>query len=84
MDAAAYLVEWACRIEEIEPGQLVLHADNGGPMKGSTMLAMFLPLFEMWLAPLLWGSHFRANVECAREQESQFVGRAHLRIFICL
>jgi putative transposase len=39
MDAAADLVEWACKLEEIEPGQLVLHADNGGPMKGSTMLA---------------------------------------------
>ena len=29
----------ACRRESVDPGQLVLHADNGGPMKGATLLA---------------------------------------------
>ena len=29
----------ACRTEGTEPGQLILHSDNGGPMKGATMLA---------------------------------------------
>jgi transposase InsO family protein len=35
---ARLLAETACR-EGVSPDQLVLHADNGGPMKGSTMLA---------------------------------------------
>jgi putative transposase len=39
MDAAAELVERACGVEQVDRGRLVLHADNGGPMKGSTMLA---------------------------------------------
>lgn len=29
----------ACDREGVEPGQLVIHADNGGPMKGATLLA---------------------------------------------
>lgn len=36
---AAELVEWACEREGVQRDGLVLHADNGGPMKGSTMLA---------------------------------------------
>ena len=39
MDLAASMVEWACEREGVDPTRLVLHADNGGPMKGSTMLA---------------------------------------------
>jgi transposase InsO family protein len=35
---AAQLAEDACRREAVEPGRLVLHADNGGAMKGKTML----------------------------------------------
>jgi putative transposase len=38
MDHAAELVRRICWTEGIEPGALVLHSDNGGPMKGSTML----------------------------------------------
>lgn len=37
---AAILVERACLDEDAVNIQLVLHADNGGPMKGSTLLAM--------------------------------------------
>ncbi len=33
------LVECACETERVDPRELVLHSDNGGPMKGSTMLA---------------------------------------------
>ena len=33
------LVESACEREGVVQDELVLHADNGGPMKGSTMLA---------------------------------------------
>jgi transposase InsO family protein len=36
---AAELVERACEREGVHRDELVLHADNGGPMKGSTMLA---------------------------------------------
>lgn len=39
MDMASELVERTCKAEKANPGKLVLHADNGGPMKGSTMLA---------------------------------------------
>ena len=36
---AACLITQACSDEEVSRKQLVLHADNGGPMKGATMLA---------------------------------------------
>ena len=36
---AAHLFSQACRHFVIDPSGLVLHSDNGGPMKGSTMLA---------------------------------------------
>ncbi|WP_437810115.1 transposase [Sorangium sp. So ce1078] len=39
MVAAARLVEQTRGHEKVGSGCLVLHADNGGPMKGSTMLA---------------------------------------------
>ncbi|WP_433927018.1 IS3 family transposase [Sorangium cellulosum] len=39
MLAASRLVEQTCERESVGSGCLVLHADNGGPMKGSTMLA---------------------------------------------
>jgi len=39
MDLAAALADKAYVAENVTPGSLVLHADNGGPMKGATMLA---------------------------------------------
>jgi transposase InsO family protein len=39
MNIAADLIERATREHEVPSDTLVLHADNGGPMKGSTMLA---------------------------------------------
>lgn len=36
---AAKLIEGATSAERVDPQRLVLHADNGGPMKVSTMLA---------------------------------------------
>lgn len=39
MDHAAELIRRICWTEGIEPGTVHLHSDNGGPMKGSTMLA---------------------------------------------
>ena len=38
-ELAAALIERTARREGIDRGQLTLHADNGGPMKGATMLA---------------------------------------------
>ncbi len=38
-DLAAALIQRACLAEGCSQSQLVLHADNGGPMKGATMLA---------------------------------------------
>jgi transposase InsO family protein len=38
-EIAGRLVEWTCERESVARDSLVLHADNGGPMKGSTMLA---------------------------------------------
>lgn len=39
MEHGARLVAETARAEGVPPDQLVLHSDNGGPMKGSTMLA---------------------------------------------
>lgn len=36
---AARLFEEICRRDRLDPAGLVLHADNGGPMKGATMVA---------------------------------------------
>lgn len=38
-DLAAKLVAHACKTQDVDRDDLVLHSDNGGPMKGSTMLA---------------------------------------------
>ena len=39
MVASSELVRATCAAENVDPNGLVLHSDNGGPMKGSTMLA---------------------------------------------
>jgi putative transposase len=39
MDHSAMLLAHACMIQGVQPEELVLHSDNGGPMKGATMLA---------------------------------------------
>ena len=39
MIASSALVRATCAAENVDPNGLVLHSDNGGPMKGSTMLA---------------------------------------------
>jgi putative transposase len=36
---AAELFQATCREQRVNPNGIVLHADNGGPMKGSTMVA---------------------------------------------
>lgn len=38
-EAASRFFAEACAEHEIDPGQLVLHSDNGGPMKGASMVA---------------------------------------------
>lgn len=38
-ELAATLIQNAAMREQVDPGELVLHSDNGGPMKGATMLA---------------------------------------------
>jgi len=47
-ELAAQLAEEACRREAVEPGRLVLHADNGAAMKGKTML---VKLEELGVVP---------------------------------
>jgi putative transposase len=39
MEKAASLIRRTCAVNGVDPKGLVLHSDNGGPMKGSTMLA---------------------------------------------
>jgi transposase InsO family protein len=39
MNHSAMLAAHACSIHGVQREQLVLHSDNGGPMKGATMLA---------------------------------------------
>jgi transposase InsO family protein len=43
---AATLFQAACAAATTDPTGLVLHADNGGPMKGATMLATMLATLE--------------------------------------
>ena len=38
-DQASAMINRACITNKIDQAQLVLHSDNGGPMKGATMLA---------------------------------------------
>lgn len=47
MEHASDLISRVCYIEDIEPDQLVLHSDNGGPMKGATMVATLQTLGVM-------------------------------------
>lgn len=47
-ERASDLMRDICLREDINPGQVVLHSDNGGPMKGATMLAT---LRELGVAP---------------------------------
>jgi len=44
MEHSAWLFKKACSTHALNPESLVLHSDNGGPMKGSTMLATFQKL----------------------------------------
>jgi transposase InsO family protein len=39
MELSAALVSTTCATENVDPCGLILHSDNGGPMRGSTMLA---------------------------------------------
>lgn len=39
MDLSAEFFKLTCFIHNVKPNTLILHSDNGGPMKGSTMLA---------------------------------------------
>jgi putative transposase len=39
MEHSASLFNQTCMVHGIDPRSLVLHSDNGGPMKGSTMMA---------------------------------------------
>lgn len=41
---ASALMKQACLDERVSPNQLVLHSDNGAPMKGITMLTMLQEL----------------------------------------
>lgn len=44
---ASEVIKDLCAREAIQPGQVVLHSDNGGPMKGATMLATLQALGVM-------------------------------------
>ena len=44
---AACLIKQACIDEQVSEGQLILHSDNGSPMKGASMLAMLYDLGVM-------------------------------------
>lgn len=39
VDHSSSLLANACTLHDVRPEELVLHSDNGGPMKGATMLA---------------------------------------------
>lgn len=39
MDLSSELLDASVKAQDVDPMNLIVHADNGGPMKGSTMLA---------------------------------------------
>jgi len=39
MEHSSKLIERICTLENVKKDQLILHSDNGGAMKGATMLA---------------------------------------------
>jgi transposase InsO family protein len=39
MDLSAALLRHSCMLHNVNPENMVLHSDNGGPMRGATMLA---------------------------------------------
>ncbi|NOT78479.1 MAG: transposase family protein [Bacteriovoracaceae bacterium] len=47
MELSAEIVDKICKMEKIKKGQIILHSDNGGPMKGATMLATLQELGVM-------------------------------------
>ena len=47
-ELASGMIEKACLLNNIKKDQVVLHSDNGGPMKGATMLAT---LYRLGIAP---------------------------------
>ena len=47
-ELASVMIEQACFLNHIEKGQIILHSDNGGPMKGATML---VTLQRLGIAP---------------------------------
>jgi hypothetical protein len=54
MDLGAMPMTNDCFTRRVDPEGLVLHSDNGGPMKGATMLATLqrlgvVPSFKRWL-----------------------------------
>lgn len=46
-DHAAALLACACEVAGVKPGTLVIHSDNGGPMRGATLLATLQKLGVM-------------------------------------
>ena len=44
---AAVLIDRACKAAGVAPGTLVIHSDNGGPMRGATLLATLQKLGVM-------------------------------------
>ena len=46
-DHAAVLLARACEVAGVKPGTLVIHSDNGGPMRGATLLATLQKLGVM-------------------------------------
>ena len=54
MDLSARLFTHACFAHGVDPDGLVLHSDNGGPMKGSTMLG---DLAKARCCPFIFQAH---------------------------
>ena len=50
-DCAAALFLAICRAQRLDPAGIVLHADNGGPMKGATMVATLERLGVLGVQP---------------------------------
>ena len=81
---AGELLRDVCRREDLVPGQVVLHSDNGGPMKGSTMLATdCVAIFRetFWGLPGAKRSEKLATSHCLRRPAPSCVRHASILRF---
>lgn len=90
MELSSALIDKICKTENISKDQLTLHADNGGPMKGATMLAtlQFLGVMPSFSRPSVSDDNpfseslFKTMKYCPEYPEGGFKSLAEAREWV--